>query len=171
MNKKIACIFGAGLAATASTAVAGDSVSSKDIIAPTPAPSGSWCESLQSIGTVYSNKSNPFIQEVKFFGRAQYQWGYTDGEYAGVDFDGNGDEIRRLRLGTSVKFLNGFKFKGNVNLEDGGFRHHSLDYHSFDEFYLSYTFGDVAGFEDVSVSYGRHKFAFSHEAPYVFQEN
>ena len=123
-----------------------------------------WCDFFDLLGTpVYSSPANPFLQEIKFYGRAQYQWGYTDGDYNGTDFDGNGDEIRRLRLGAQIKFLNHFKLKGNVNLEDGGFRNHGLDYHSFDELYLAYTLGAFAGFEDVTVGYGRRKVTVGNE--------
>lgn len=134
---------------------------------PAPAPSspcGDWCECLNEIGTLYKNKSNPYIQQFKFFGRAQYQWGYTDGEVDGEDFNAQGDEIRRLRLGSEIKFLNGFKLKGNINLEQGGFRNHEFGYNDFDELYLSYSFGNVGAVEDLSLTYGRQKFEFSQEA-------
>lgn len=160
MNTKLIQV-GAGLAATTLTALAGDVTS---VPAETSSyNSGDWCTSLKGIGKVYSDKSNPFIQEVKFFGRFHYQWGYTDGEYNGTDFDGNGDEIRRLRFGTSIKFLNGFKLLGRANLEKGGFRQSQLGYSSFDELYLNYAFGDQLGFEDVTVGYGRYKIAFGGE--------
>jgi len=123
-----------------------------------------WCDLFDLLGTpIYSSPDNPFLQEIKFFGRMQYQWGYTDGEYYDNDFDGNGDEFRRVRLGAQIKFLNNFKLKGNVNLEKGGFRNNQLGYHDFDELYLAYTLGDLAGFEDVTVGYGRRKVNVGHE--------
>ncbi len=130
---------------------------------PPPAASGDWCETLQNIGTLYSDKENPYLQEFKIFGRLQYQWGYTDGEDGPDDFSGNGGELRRFRLGTSVKFLHGFKFKGNVNLEKGGFRDTYFGYNNVDELYLTYSFGEVGAFDDLSLSYGRHKYEFSQE--------
>lgn len=159
MNTKM--IITAGLAVSTLSALAdGGAV----ILAPEPINNGNWCDSLKDIGTVYKDKSNPYIQEVKFFGRAHYQWGYTDGEYNGLDFDGNGDELRRFRVGTSVKFLNGFKLSGAVNLNDGSaFRSTDFGFNSFDTLYLQYGLGDVAGFEDVKVGYGRYKFAFGGE--------
>ncbi len=122
-----------------------------------------WCDLFELLGTpIYSSPDNPFLQEIKFYGRAQYQWGYTDGDYAGSDFDANGDEWRRLRVGAQIKFLNNFKLKGNVNLSKG-FRNPEFGYESFDELYLAYTLGEFAGFEDVTVGYGRRKVAVGSE--------
>ncbi|MGJ8695410.1 MAG: porin [Verrucomicrobiaceae bacterium] len=160
MNKLIQTI-GAGLAATTVSALAGD----LSIPAPAPAPSngGDWCDTLEDLGKLYKDKKNPFIQEVKVFGRAQYQFGYTDGTYNGRDFSGDGGEMRRLRIGSSVKFLDGFTLLGRANLEKGGFRDDSFGYGGMDELYLDYDFGDVAGFEDVTVGYGRYKIAIGGE--------
>ncbi|MGE9268619.1 MAG: porin [Verrucomicrobiales bacterium] len=163
MTTKLIRTIGVGIAATAA-AHAGEMVMPKNPVAPAPAPAGDWCDTLQTFGTLYKDKSNPFIQEFKVFGRFQYQWGYTDGETNGNDFDGNGDEIRRFRLGTQIKFLNGFKLKANANLEEGGFRNHEIGYHSLDEAYLAYSFGEVGSFDDLSLSVGRHKYNFTGEA-------
>ena len=160
MTTKLIQAIGAGLTASTLSAFAGD-------VSVAPAPDyngGDWCSSLKDIGKIYKDKSNPYIQEIKVFGRLHYQWGYTDGTYNNVDFDGNGDELRRLRFGTSVKFLNGFKLGARVNLNEGSkFRSTNYGYDSFDELYLNYDFGDVAGFEDVTVGYGRYKIAFGGE--------
>lgn len=158
MNTKI--IITAGLAVSTLSALADGGA-----VIPTSEPinNGNWCDTLEDLGKVYKDKSNPYIQEVKFFGRAHYQWGYTDGESNGVDFDGNGDELRRFRFGTSVKLLNGFKLAGRANFEKGGFRNTTFGYSSFDELYLNYDFGDLAGFEDVTIGYGRYKMAFGGE--------
>lgn len=158
-NKTIQAI-GVGLAASTLNSFAGEAV-----VAPEPAPvnNGNWCETLEDLGKIYKDKSNPFIQEIKFFGRLHYQWGQTDGEYNGVDFDGSGAELRRLRFGTSIKFLDDFKATARVNLEEGGFRNTEFGYDGFDELYLSYDLGGQLGFEDVSVGYGRYKIAFGGE--------
>ena len=68
------------------------------VVAEEKSNCGSWCDTLETIGTVYNNKENPYIQKVKFFGRAQLQYGYIDGE--GVDggkFNEDFEEVRRLR--------------------------------------------------------------------------
>ncbi len=100
--------------------------------------SAHWAESLKTMGKVYSNENNDIIQKVQLFGRAHYQWNYSDGESAGEDIDGDGDELRRLRAGASISFLNGFKVLGRMNLEEGGFDDTDLGYDSWDELYLQY---------------------------------
>ena len=126
------------------------------------ASGGDWAETLKSAGKLYSNSDNPYIQEVKIFGRAHYQWNYSDGN-SDQNFSGNGDELRRLRFGTSVKFLNGFKALGRINLEDGGFRNTALDYDGFDELYLEYGKKDFLGFDSAAIAYGRYKVAVGGE--------
>ena len=160
MKHKLIQAIGAGFVAATSGAFAGDVTV---IPVSEPEPCGDWCDTLKNIGTVYKDKENPFIQEVKFFGRAHQQWGHTDGETGGTDFHEEGDELRRLRFGTSVKFLNGFQLKARANFENGGFRSTSIRYSGFDELNLEYDIGDVAGFEDVTVGYGRYKVAFGGE--------
>ena len=160
MRHKLIQAIGAGFVAATAGAFAGDMTV---IPVSEPEPCGDWCDTLKNIGTVYKDKENPFIQEVKFFGRAHQQWGHTDGETGGTDFHEEGDELRRLRFGTSVKFLNGFQLKARANFENGGFRSTSIRYSGFDELNLEYDIGDVAGFEDVTVGYGRYKIAFGGE--------
>lgn len=123
----------------------------------------SWADTLKSMGKVYSDKNDPNVQEVKFFGRLHQQWNYSDGESAGSDFSGNGDELRRLRAGVSVKFLDGYKFLARANFEKGGFRNTSLGYSSFDELYLDYSKDGLFGFDKASIGYGRYKVAFGGE--------
>jgi len=122
-----------------------------------------WADTLKNMGKVYSNEDNPVIQKVKVFGRAHGQWNYSDGESAGDSFNGNGEELRRLRLGTSVSFLNGFKALGRLNLEEGGFGDTELGYDSWDELYLEYGQKGWLGFDSASVGYGRYKVYFGGE--------
>ena len=137
------------------------------VVAEEKSNCGSWCDTLKTIGTVYSNKENPYIQKVKFFGRAQVQYGYIDGnDVNGDDFNADFDEVRRLRFGGEVKFLNGFKLKANANfIKDGaniaGAR--SLEYTRFDQAKLSYTFKDLMGVNESSITYGRYKVALGAE--------
>lgn len=161
MNKKVVSTI---LSATALVGVAnaGTTVAAPEEV---QAPSASsFCDSFASFGKLYSDKSNPYIQEFKIFGRAQYQWGYTDGSVDGDDFSAQGDELRRLRFGSQIQFLNKFKLKGQVDLNDGsGFRSVDFGYKQFDELHLSYEIGDVAGVEGLALTYGRQKFLFSPE--------
>ncbi|SHK08453.1 Phosphate-selective porin O and P [Rubritalea squalenifaciens DSM 18772] len=128
----------------------------------------SACDFLKSIGEVYKNDENPYIQELTFFGRFQWQYGYTEGEAMdGEDFDEQYTEIRRLRAGVEVDFLKYFELKTRLNLEQGGPDNHRLGVDDFDTATLSYKVDDLWGFEDVEVSYGRQKFtlgAESHES-------
>ncbi|MCH6257078.1 OprO/OprP family phosphate-selective porin [Puniceicoccaceae bacterium K14] len=145
-----ASAFVAGLVLSSSQSLAADETSS-------------WIDAYKSMGKLYSDKENKIIQEVKVFGRAHYQWNYSDGDSAGSDFSGNGEELRRLRAGASVKFLDGFKALGRLNLEKGGFRDTSIGYHSFDELYVDYGKSGFLGFDKASIGYGRYKVAFGGE--------
>lgn len=122
-----------------------------------------WAKTLKNMGKVYSNKESSFVQEVKLFGRAHYQWNYSDGESADQEFDGDGDELRRLRAGASIKFLDGFKALARLNLEEGGFDDTDLGYDNFDELYLEYKQKDWMGFDSATVGYGRYKLLFGGE--------
>lgn len=161
------------LTAAASAAVLGSSLSAfaGDVVVPevTPAapsasPCGDWCKCLKTVGKVYSDKNNSLVQELKFFGRFQWQYANVAGEdFMGVDTDDTFTEIRRFRLGTQVKFLNLFKLKVNANFEQGGPNNHDLGYDSLDEAKLTMQTGDILGLEDTSLTFGRHKFVFGQE--------
>ena len=152
--------------ALSGSALAGDVIAE----APAAAPSnnGDWCAGFNTVGKFYENKDAPFIQSLKFFGRFQYQYAHIDGE--GVDgesFSEDIDEVRRFRFGSEIKFLNGFKLKGNMNLvndgaKSGGTR--EFEHKDWDELTLSYSKKDVAGFDKAGLSYGRHKVAMGHES-------
>ena len=149
------------------TAFAGDKVV---IPEPEPAPSnnGDWCSGFKTVGKFYKNDDAPFIQSLKFFGRLQWQAAHISGDDVdGDSFSDTLDEFRRVRFGAEVKFLNGFKLKGNINLVSDGVRGgtgRDWGYQNWDELTLSYTAKDVAGFDEVGVSYGRHKVAMGHES-------
>ena len=132
-----------------------------------PAHIGDWANSLKTFGNFHSDSSSPYIQELKFFGRAQWQYAAIDGSDANGDsFDNDFTEFRRVRVGAQIKFLNNFTLKGNINLVDddatsGGSE--SLGYQDFDQLKLTYKVKDFAGFDTFSASYGRHKIALGHE--------
>ena len=165
MTSKLLKVIGVGVTASASSALAGDfSADPIGSVSGGGGGAGDWCESLQDIGKLYKSKENPFIQEIKVFGRAHYQYGYSHIENNGDEYSGGGDEIRRLRAGLSVKFLNGFKLAGRANFEEGGFRNHEgFSYSGMDELYLEYALEDVAGLKEVGLGYGRYKIAFGGE--------
>lgn len=162
MKNKLVKTLGASFAVTTMGAHAGEPA---PVLAAPPAEnSGDWCDALQGLGTLYKSSDNPWIQEVKLFGRFHYHYGYSDISNNGNDYSGQGDEIRRFRTGLSVKFLNGFKALGRFNIQEGGFRNHeAFSYGGMDELYLEYDFGDTGFFEDLSVGYGRYKLLFGGE--------
>jgi len=150
----------AGVAALTNFATAGDFTTQLE----SPTVSRTFADYLTGGLKLYKSSSNPYIQEVGFFGRAQYQYGLTDGSSEDGNFTDAGGELRRLRVGTKVKFLNKFELKGNIDLESGGFRNTSLRAGSLDTATLTYKAGDIGSFEDVSLAFGRHKHTFGGEA-------
>ncbi|MFK5924715.1 MAG: porin [Verrucomicrobiota bacterium] len=64
--------------------------------------------------TLYSNKEDSFIQEVKIIGRYHGQYYYDSSNHG----HSAGWENRRFRPGFAVKFWNKFKFQGEINLAD-----------------------------------------------------
>ena len=152
--------------ALSGSALAGDVIA--EAAAPAPSNNGDWCAGFKTVGKFYKNEDDPYIQSLKFFGRFQYQYAHIDGE--GVDgesFSEGIDEVRRFRFGSEIKFLNGFKLKGNINLvndsaKSGGTR--EFEHKDWDELTLSYSKKDVAGFDKAGISYGRHKVAMGHES-------
>ena len=126
--------------------------------------SGDWVDTLKNMGKVYSNDDeNAVVQNVKLFGRAHGQWNYSDGDSAGDSFNGSGEELRRLRAGVSVSFLNGFKALARANLEEGGFGDTEVGFDNWDELYLEYGQKNWLGFDSASIGYGRYKLLFGGE--------
>jgi len=161
-HKAIKTIIGA--VALSGSAMAGP-IADSVIETTTTTNPGDFCGSLKSLGKLYKNKSNPYIQEVSLFGRLQYQTAYHDGSsFAGIDSDDTHTEFRRARLGLKVKAFNGLQLKANVNLEDGGDKDHKFGYTDFDTATISYNFGTVGTVSDLTLSYGRHKHTFTQEA-------
>lgn len=162
MEKKVVSTI-LSAAAFAGVANAGTVAAPEAPVAPV-ANTGCWCETLTNLGKLYKSDTNPYIQEFKLGGRAQYQWGYSDGSVDDQDFNAQGDELRRLRLGAQLKFLQKFTLKGELNLNDeSGFRNNEFGYSDVDELKLTYAVGDVAGIEGLALTYGRQKFLFSPE--------
>ncbi len=129
---------------------------------------GNFCSSLKTVGKLYKNSSNPYIQEVSIFGRAQFQYADVEAENAaGVDVSQDFEEVRRARLGMKVKAFNGLELVGRANMINdknatGGDR--DWGYKDFDEAYAAYKFGNVLGFDDLKLKYGRLKVAVGHES-------
>lgn len=122
-----------------------------------------WLSDFWNNGELYASKNNPFIQKVDLFGRLHYQFSHVDGRSGGQDFDQNGGELRRFRMGAKIEFLNHFTLGARVNLEQGGFRNDKLGYDSFDEMYLAYEVKDTFGVDELEVTAGRMKVNFGGE--------
>lgn len=122
-----------------------------------------WADTLKNMGKVYSGDEGSVVQNVKIFGRAHGQWNYSDGDSAGNSFNGSGEELRRLRGGVSISFLNGFTALGRMNLEQGGFGFTEIGFESWDELYLEYGQKGWLGFDEATVGYGRYKLLFGGE--------
>jgi phosphate-selective porin OprO/OprP len=132
------------------------------LLGSTAAQAESWKDTLKSMGTVYSSDDG-LVQEVKLFGRVHYQYNYSDGEFADQSFSGDYDELRRLRAGMSIKFLDGFRALGRINFRERGLDDDVTKFDSWDELYIDYTKKDVLGFDSASVGYGRYKLLFGGE--------
>ncbi len=162
-NKITKTIIGAVV--VTGTAIAGPSVAPDQ---ETTTHSGSFCETIQSLGKIYKNNNNPYIQEVTVFGRFQAQYAYLDGnDENGDNFNQHFDEVRRARVGAKIKAFNGFEFKANISLVNdgrpkGGNREWGYD--SFDVAKVTYSLGNFMGIEDVKLAYGRRKINMGHES-------
>jgi hypothetical protein len=101
---------------------------------------------------------------VKFSGRAHFNAAYTEGDVNGADFDDTYLELRRLRFGTHVEFLNDFTFVATANFnKDSAVDDVSFGYSEMYELYLRYSLGNVIGIEDAVIAYGRMRLDFSAE--------
>lgn len=164
MKNQLIPTVGVCFAATATGVLAGDFSDPATVIQKRPGKGpGDWCKAIGDFGSLYKDKSNPWIQEIEISGRVNQQWGYTEGSDNGRDFSSDGDELRRLRAGVSIEFLNGFKLHSQFNFSYGGFRDTSLRYKDYDDGHLSYDFGDLGSFENLTVGYGRYKVGFGGE--------
>lgn len=100
-------------------AIAGEPVQGP--VAKKPSNNGNWCSWLEDDpGIIYENDDNPYIQELSIRGRFQWQYAYVDGKgsHEGTSrrFSYDTEEIRRVRLGFELKFLNYFKLETDVDL-------------------------------------------------------
>ena len=75
MNQTLKLTTAASIAAI-STALAGPTPA--EVAPHAPSTTGDWCNSLQTFGKFHSDKNASFIQELKFFGRFQWQAGSVD---------------------------------------------------------------------------------------------
>ena len=135
-----------------------------------PTNSGDWCSSYKNIGKLYSNPSNPWIQEFNVVGRFQYQLAYVDGQVNGNrDFSYHTDEVRRFYAGANAKVLKYLKLSGQANIYDddgpvGGSEGFEFE-HMWDLFALVDLKGALGldGFDALSIGYGAREVNMSNE--------
>lgn len=146
----------------------------KSVLEKEPAPDKSRCTWLQKKpGTLYKNDDNPYVQRLQVFGRFQWQYAYVDGEGAheggSRNFNYDTEEIRRLRLGAKIKFLNYFTAQASANFENdlsplGGDR----DIEYFDLYSATLDLDlqkafDLKSFDKLEISTGKQKTSNSAE--------
>lgn len=139
--------------------VAGGQAPEHNLAAQAQQSTANWCQNLAQLGHVLARADQGPIQNLRFDGRFHYQWAnsYFNNRLAD-DFSGEGLELRRLRLGTKLDFLNEFHLRFISNLAAGNFRDEAVDFDSVDELYLQYRWGKILLFDDLLISYGRHKY-------------
>jgi hypothetical protein len=165
-------LFSFSLACTLPLARAGDPAATGVSGPPTPtSPSGDWCASLATLGTLYDHPDHPVLQRFHLGGRFQYQAAFLSGEDVnGREFNDTYDEYRRVRIESKTEFLRFFSATVGANLvADGRRGGGDLDwgYDSFDEAYLRVDLKEAFGagsLDALTLGYGRYKLKMSREA-------
>ncbi len=88
--------------------IAGTTEDASKAVQPAAVKEKSEYDRLWSLATLYKDPSNPYVQEVRVFGRLHGNW--ADEQTNKGDWEGF--EARRVRAGLAVKFLDGFELKG-----------------------------------------------------------
>jgi hypothetical protein len=167
--------FGGALALSVAlelgAAMGGEEVVSADL--PTPETgrwAGNWCQPLKnSLGMKAAGKE-PWLWDMKMFGRLQYQYAYVDGQdRSGRDFNYDTSEVRRFYLGGQARFLKSFQVVGRAVFENdcsplGGEREWG-----YEELWdlgvkadVKKMFG-IAGVDALTVGYGKKQLNVSDE--------
>jgi hypothetical protein len=91
-----------------------------DLPAPEPDQwSGDWCAPLRNSLGLKSEGREPWLWDLKVFGRLQYQYEVVEGrDMMGNDFDYNTTEVRRFYLGGQARFLRYFQVVGRAVMEN-----------------------------------------------------
>ncbi len=90
-------------------AVAGTSTATPaDAVAEPTASEKSTFDEIWSLATLYKDPGNPWLEEVRLFGRFHGNWSDENTDKGGW----NGLEARRVRAGLDIKFLEEFELKG-----------------------------------------------------------
>lgn len=103
------------LTLSVSTLLSGDPLPAKDTIEEAAQSESSLLDEIWSLATLYQNKDNPYIQEIKLRGRYHGQYHWLESSQG----DEDSWEDRRSRIGFDIKFLRDFAFRGDVQGSDG----------------------------------------------------
>ena len=108
-------------------------------------------EQLENLGRLYSDKTNPIVQEFWLLGRYHVQQHWTDGSNGQYD---EGIESRRLRAGFQGKFFN--KLTLHAQMVSGT----DLDplYNGFTELWAQWSFSEA-----LNLTIGQQKHRFTHD--------
>jgi len=108
-------------------------------------------EQLENLGRLYSDKTNPIVQEFWLLGRYHVQQHWTDGSNGQYD---EGIESRRLRFGFQGKFFN--KLTLHAQMVSGT----DLDplYNGFTELWAQWSFSEA-----LNLTIGQQKHRFTHD--------
>ena len=159
---KLSALTKTGLlfAASVSNSLAGDSLPSvPEAAAPGGFNSGDWCKTYKGIGKLYSNPDNPYIQSFSINGRAQYQYGWVDGNAGGTDFSYGSGEWRRTRLGFKADTFNFLQIYGEAEIySDGQPRGRDRSW-GFEHFWQLYGLADLDhfGLDGYKFGYGNRE--------------
>jgi len=174
MNQKNFAASACALSLIGLPAIAGEPVVVP--IPDKPSNSGDWCSWLQNDpGKLYDNDDNPYIQEFSISGRFQWQYAYLDGKgsHQGgsrrLSYDT--EEIRRVRLGFELKFLNYFKLEADADLVNdlaptGLESDHDIEYADIYAATLSFDAQEafkIKSLDKLDFSIGKHKVTTSAE--------
>lgn len=137
---------------------------------PVEGAEGGFCDGLRSIGQVHIDPAHPWLQRLTFHARLHAQWSRSTGNFDGREFEANGAGLRRLWAGFSFRALDRLTGVVSVMWNTGSFRNGEVGYRSFDFLNLNYKVGNLGGFEDVKVGYGRYLIGFGGEWHYSANE-
>ena len=73
-----------------------------------------WCESYRSLGKLYRDEQNTWVQAFNVVGRFQFQGAHVDGSAGEQDFDYSRGEVRRFYVGAGARILDVWQVSGQA---------------------------------------------------------
>lgn len=140
----------AGLCLATTGALAGTTDAKAPAMAETPAKEPSIYDQIWGLTKLYSNKDNPFIQELSLAGRYHGQYHWTDADTGNYE----GWENRRFRLGLDATLFHDFEFRAQFESDDA----FQEVYSQFTELYLTWNLSP-----EFKLTVGKQKPRFTNE--------